>query len=177
MSKSLYALNRIKNMVPLHYMRNLYHTMIQPYLHYGILLWGSAPKKYLHKTEILQKKAIRIISLANYNSHSIPLLKKHRILKLSDLYNCDILKFMYDVTNKSLPKPITNTYTYNTDIHNYNTRQNRQVHVNTRRITKANYSILHTGPKLWSTIPTDITNIQSKKLFKLKIKQYYIDLY
>ena len=58
-SRSLYKLNSVKNMLPNYILRQLYFTMVQPYLTYGIILWGSPYQSYLKRTVILQKKAIR----------------------------------------------------------------------------------------------------------------------
>ena len=41
LSRSLYILNSVKNMLPNYILRQLYFTMVQPYLTYGIILWGS----------------------------------------------------------------------------------------------------------------------------------------
>ncbi len=47
--------------------------MFQPYIYYGIILWGSAYQKVIKPIEIHQKKAIRLISNASYNAHTQPL--------------------------------------------------------------------------------------------------------
>ena len=58
LSRSLYILNSGKNMLPNYILRQLYFTMVQPYLTYCIILWGSTYQSYLKRTVILQKKAI-----------------------------------------------------------------------------------------------------------------------
>jgi hypothetical protein len=64
------------------------------YLLHGILLWGNTYKKYNHKLNVLQKKAIQIINHAQYNEHSMPLFKSG-ILKVLDLYNLQLGVLMY----------------------------------------------------------------------------------
>ena len=59
LSRSLYILNSVKNVLPNDILRQLYYTMVQPYLTYGIILWGSTYQSYLKRTVVLQKKAIR----------------------------------------------------------------------------------------------------------------------
>ena len=73
LSRSLYILNSVKNMLPNYILRQLYFTMVQPYLTYGIILWGSTYQSYLKRTVILQKKAIRYMHKAHYNAHTKPL--------------------------------------------------------------------------------------------------------
>ena len=63
--------------------------MIYPYLIYGLYLWGFNPKRLT----ILPKKAVRILALRPYLSHSTPLLKFLKILKFEDLYMTQLYKF------------------------------------------------------------------------------------
>ena len=56
LSRSVYILNSVKRMLPMPYLKTLYYTMIQPYLNYGITLWGATYQSYLKRTVILQKR-------------------------------------------------------------------------------------------------------------------------
>ena len=44
-SGGIYALNSSKNFLSSANMRTLYYSLVQPYLLYGIILWGNAYKK------------------------------------------------------------------------------------------------------------------------------------
>ena len=84
----------------------MYFALIEPHLSYGILAWGNANKKTLHKTEMLKKRAIRTLNNAKYRSHTDPLFWKSQVLKLSDMYTLQATLFMYDYTNNRLPSRI-----------------------------------------------------------------------
>ena len=45
------------NSIPLRPLLNIYLPLINPYLYYGICAWGSAPKTYLNKILLIQKRA------------------------------------------------------------------------------------------------------------------------
>ena len=49
--------------------------MFNSYIDYGILLWGSAAQTALKPIDVLQKKALRIITNSAYNAHTDPLFK------------------------------------------------------------------------------------------------------
>ena len=85
---------------------SLYYTVVQPYLTYGIILWGSTYQCHLKQVSILQKKAIRCINKLYYNAHTEPLFIRNKILKLDDLYKFELSKFMFDCINCFLPTPI-----------------------------------------------------------------------
>ena len=36
---------------------NIYQPLINPYLYYGICAWGTAPKTYINKILLIQKRA------------------------------------------------------------------------------------------------------------------------
>ena len=103
LSKSLYALNCSKHLIPTSYMKTLYDSLIHSYLTYGILLWGSTYQTYMNKLEVIQKKSIRSIYNAPYNSHTTSLFKDSKILKLKDVHELELGKFVYDALHNTLP--------------------------------------------------------------------------
>ena len=82
--------------------------MVQPYLTYGIILWGPTYRCHLKQLSILQKKAIRCIHKSYYNAHTKPLFIRSKILKLDDIYKFELSKFMFDCINGLLPIPNVN---------------------------------------------------------------------
>ena len=91
--------------------------MVQPYLTYGIILWGPTYRCHLKQVSILHKKAIRCINKLYYNAHTEPLFIRNKILKLDDLYKFDLSKFMFDCINGKLPTPILEFFISNATIH------------------------------------------------------------
>ena len=81
--------------------------------------WGFSPKRLI----ILQKKAVRTISLSRYLSHSTPLFKNLKILKIDDQYSIQLYKLYYKNTNNLLPSYF-NSFTpyYNNEEHSHNLR-------------------------------------------------------
>ena len=63
------------------------------------------------RISILQKKAIRYIENAKYNSHSDPLFYKYNILKFEDLKVYNQAVFMYKYTYNQLPTSFNNFFT------------------------------------------------------------------
>ena len=57
-SEALFSIKQAKNILPIASLRTLYFVLIEPHLSYGILAWGNANKKTLHKTEMLQKERL-----------------------------------------------------------------------------------------------------------------------
>ena len=85
------VLNKLKHIFPQHILLTIYNSLIQPHLIYGSYLWGLNCKRL----KILQKKAVRILAFRPYISHSTPIFKTLKILKLEDLYTMQLYKFYY----------------------------------------------------------------------------------
>ena len=68
-TKMIGILNRLKYVLPLAIKIMLYNTLILPHINYCIMAWGYKGPRLLK----IQKKAVRIITLSGYSSHSEPL--------------------------------------------------------------------------------------------------------
>lgn len=121
-SSSLYAINQLKNTLPIDSLHSLYYTLIHPHLLYGIQAWGNANQTPLNSTFLLQKRAIRTINKAHYRSHTEPLFKRSEILKLTDMYHLQIAAFAYDFHHHKLPTSFHSILKYK---HISNTRTTR----------------------------------------------------
>ena len=87
------VLNKLKHIFPQHVLLTIYNSLTQPHLIYELHLWGLNCKRL----KILQKKTVRILAFRPYISHSAPIFKNLKILKLEDLYTCtmQLYKFYY----------------------------------------------------------------------------------
>jgi hypothetical protein len=102
-SKSLYCINRVKNLLDRASLRKLYFSMVHSYLSYGINIYGCATSTSLDKLRKMQKKAIRVICNASYRAHTAPLFKELKILPLDELIKYSNVKFMHFYYLKQLP--------------------------------------------------------------------------
>ena len=118
--------------------------------------WPTDYNTYLKRLVTVQKKAIKIITNTNYNSHSDPLFKKTNILKLDNPYERSVSKYMFALNNGTLPINLANAFFQNRDIHRYNTRNKLNPHIQSRRTNIASRNIKHRGPDIWCNIPNEI---------------------
>ena len=98
-------LHRLKYIYPQNVLITLYKFLFVPHINYGSLLWGHAGGAL----DKIQKKAIRTITYSNYIAHSEPLLKELNLLKVEDLFELKILKFLFKLYHNTLP-PYFNSY-------------------------------------------------------------------
>ena len=111
---------KLKNLLPKSSLLLIYNSLILPHLNYGILCWGSRAQSL----STLQKKAIRLTSNAKYNAHTSKLFKSLNLLKISDIYTINILKFYYKLMQSMLPSYLLRNFVaLNNDTNEYGTRQ------------------------------------------------------
>ena len=98
-SKVIGILYRLKYVFPESVLFTLYNSLIVSYINYGLLLWGVD----CHKLETLQKKALRFMTNSSYVAHTAPLLIRHGLLSVTDMYKLKLLKFYYKLSYDLLP--------------------------------------------------------------------------
>ena len=87
-----------------------------------------ASQSLMNKLFLLQKRAIRVINNASFNSHIEPLFKRMNILKLQDQYEYEVVVFMSKHLANSFPSSFANTFKYNYHMReNYKTRQSTEL--------------------------------------------------
>ena len=98
-SKVIGILYRLKNTFPLEVLKTLCKSLVLSYINYGLLLWGVEVKNL----EVIQKRAIRLITGSNYIAHTEPLFIQLGLLKVQDIFKLRLLKFYYKLCYGTLP--------------------------------------------------------------------------
>ena len=150
------TLNRIKHILPTQTRILLYNSLILPHINYCIMAWAYQSNRLFK----LQKRAIRIVANSKYNTHTEPLFKLYRILKLADVLTLQTMKVYHKFRNNELPVYMQNwPLVTNNEIHRYNTRTATDLHTFKYRRTFAKKSPRH---YLVQTINNTPDNVYSK---------------
>ena len=105
------------------YLMQVYYSQFYSHLTYGCQLWGQNETS-IEKTIILQQKAIRLISFANFRDNSSPLFKKLNLLKLIDIIKQSNILFTHNAINKKTPTVFKDYFTLNETEHQHDTINN-----------------------------------------------------
>ena len=89
------------------------------------MAWGYKGNRLIK----IQKRAVRIITLSGYNSHTEPLFKQLNLLKIEDQLKLQKLKFYFKYIHRHLPVYLLNwQITPNVNIHFHDTRKSKNIH-------------------------------------------------
>jgi hypothetical protein len=174
MAKAIGIINKIKCFIDAKTRKNLYCTLVLPYINYGNVVWASTYHSKLNKVFKLQKRMVRIIANVGYLSHTQPLFSKYDILSIFELNKLQtgLLMFKCMKMKSLLPQTFQNYFTLNSDIHHYNTRSATEIHIIQPRTNIRKFSFRYSGPHLWNSLPNYLTEIYSIFQFKNKFKYY-----
>ena len=147
------------------------------HLNYALITWGAANKTILQPLRVLQNRAIRFIARApRYRRLDNDFLNL-RILKLDDLYQLSIYKFMHQKHSNKLPNYFSNFFEQN-QATRYNLRQNPLANLRPFTCKKKfmERSLRFIGPKLWTNVSLaqrELSFSKFKKLFKNNLLAKY----
>jgi len=177
-SSAFYAINSAKHVLNRKYLKTLYYALVYPHIIYGITLWGNTYNVHLNKIIILQKKIVRVITNSEYNTHSEPLFKMLQILKITDIYQLQVVKFVFSYINHCLPILLMDTFTTigNPELHYTRQVKAFKLKLPKARTTVSTRCITNMGPKIWNNVPSQMyfnknqTNFVSTKCFMSRYK-------
>ena len=176
-SKSIGIINKVKYMLDTKILTNLYYSFIYPYITYCNIVWGRAPKIYLSKIHVLQKRLVRIISQVGFRDHTQPLFKKQQILNIYQVNKNTCCDFMYKHNRGMLPEIFNYVITLNVSPHSYNTRQGTTYKIPYCYTKIRQNTLAYTGSKYWNTIviKNHLEDCTSLQAFKKRTKALILD--
>ena len=113
------------------------------------------------------ERAIRIISKAQYNSHTEPLFKKSKILKVKDMFEYQVIQYMNDFLMGKLSFSFDKTYRLYCEIQaTHHTRQHNLIFIERCNSTVASKLPYYTFSILWNkwakTLPAFKCQVKSQ---------------
>ena len=177
-ARSIGILFKLRQFMPRSVLLMLYYSFVHAHLLYALPVWASTYPTYLKRLQVLQNKAIRIISKIQPRESITKQYFNLKILKIEEMYNFETAKIMHKASTNSLPSPL-NLYFKNIDnVHNCATRGSIQNNYFLPRFKtkKTQRSIKFQGVFTWNKINLEIRKLHYKK-FCSKYKTLLLQKY
>ena len=97
------------------------------------------------KITVLQKKAIRIMSFADFNAHTSELFKQWEIIKMNDLVDIQNCVLSHSFINETLPESFKNFFEMCEDIYDFETRSSESHCIWIPRVNTSTYGLNSTA--------------------------------
>ena len=117
--------------------------------------------------QVIQKRAVRILTGSKYNSHTEPLFKQINLLKVNDICKLNEIKFYYKLVHKQQPQYFNSfTHEANSDIHGHDTRSRNELHFPK---TKHDFAKINLRYRILQTI-NELPETVTRKVYTHSIK-------
>ena len=171
LSKSLFCINRVKNLVPQKTLKTLYFSLFHAHLLYCPLIVNCASKSCINKIVIIQKKAIPAITNSKANCHTEPLFSSLKILPYHKIIYKAQLTFFHSIHYNYAHPTFTNSWKKNSERNTQHELRN----ANEYQIPPAKLSMftrfpLYTLPLTWNNAGI-ITCYSNPTTFKIALNK------
>ena len=195
LSRANGILSKLRYSAPLENCILVYYAIFYSHLIYGCNVWGLANNELIEKIEVLQKKCVRIMSFAPFNSHTNQLFIALKLLKVRDIISLNQLNIVYDFYDNSLPNDLMSLFQPSIDVHTTNMQLNSSIKnlIHIPSINTSTYgiqSLKYTCAKLWNEYFTKGISINSDRKhnvsfnkiksihhFKKVLKKHFLHMY
>ena len=176
-SKGIGIIARLRHLVPFSTLLNIYRSLIEPYISYGLVAWGQAVNTYLNKIVTLQKQVLCLMYFSDYKAHSAPLFVNSGILPIKLLYFKSVASLLHDIANLRAPPNISDLFTRSSQPHAYSIRSAvaGNFHIKTSRTNQQLFSFSRTGANIWNGILLKVRELE-KASFKRKLKRMLLQV-
>lgn len=179
LATALFFLKKIRPKVNTQTALMYYDATVHSHLNYCCTIWGNACITHMKPIISLQKRCLKLCLNLKSNTKSCEIYTLTGKMKVTDICKAQTAKIIFKFFRHQdlLPNHITNTFQTNAQIHQYKTRQcsnlglfNPPCNINIRKSVLRIY-----GPTLWNSIPDEIKNSSSLKIFNKAYKKYLIE--
>ena len=139
------------------------------------MVWAFTYASRLHRVNILQKRAVRLVVGAPYGSHTARIFINLKILKLDQIRTFQIGEFMYRFDRSLLPPIFNNYFQLSSHVHSHFTRYSFSYRRTYARTNTRLFSIKSAGISTWEKIPREIRLSPSIWVFKKKLSTFLIE--
>ena len=179
LSRANGILAKLRHFVPRKTLISVYYAIFHSHLYYGCIVWSQSIAKNVKKINVLQKKCLRIINFAAYNSHTNLLFKDSQILKLDDIIKNNQIILAFQFVNNLLPDDLNNLF--NRNVNKYHTRNMEKGGLILPKINSVSYgekSLCFQVPKTWNLfISTNTKQINNTEQLKHELKKLSLAMY
>ena len=154
-----------------------YSALVYSKLQNGILVWSTTALKYLNEIQANMNNIVRVITNSSRYSPLSPLYKKFNFLKLTEIYELELAKFMHQLQNNKFLKLFHDLFCKTNSVHGHNTtRASKDIYFRAR-VKKCNSRLVHGKCPLWWDATARIAfpmGPMGQKLMNIKLKICWI---
>ncbi len=167
-------INRLRPFLSTNNTAVLVHTLVTSRIDYCNALFTGVPAKLLHKLQLVQDSAARVLSRTPFNEHISPVLQQLHWLPVKYRVEFKILLLTYKALNNLAPPYLNQLLQVYTPSRALRSSSSISLVVPRIRLTTMGArSYSYAAPRLWNSLPLDIRNSNCLLTFKTRLKTYF----
>ena len=177
LSKNFHMFYTIRNLLTDQLKKQLYYSLVHSRILYGIEIYGACSGTLLNKVIVMQNKLLKILYNRPFRTSTNELHAELKLLKVRDIYNVNILKFVYESINKNSIIQFHDYFLKHHRLHDHDTRNENNLY---HRIMNTKYgesTLSFKGTELWNLLDNSIQKSKSIGIFKKCIKEKCLNCY
>ena len=180
-AKGIGLLKKLKNKLNVSTLIQLYYSFIYPYLNYCNIIWGMAPKTYVNKLFLLQKKIIRVIFRLGFRESTCEILETLNMLTIYELNVFNLCVFMRKLLMNNVPCILRERFSMRADIHIHDTRSASLFNLPLCKSETRKKTVIFSGPSYFNHLLQSPlfhnVGLQSMPTFRRNLKTLVVSGY
>ena len=164
-------LRRIRSTLTLQAAQAVYKCIIEPIFSYADTAWGELPESSITSLQRLQNRAAKIVTCQKSTRTARNIVNWPDLETLRKIHKCILV---YKCLRNFVPIYLKNYFKVNNDVHNYNTRQRRNIHPNKTNLVLGGRTFKNSGRLAFNSLPSRIKEASSLAIFKRLLKGHFI---
>jgi len=166
LSKVTFMIKSLKEILSSNFIRNIYFTKFHSLLWFGILCWrGGSRSELTSKILRIKKRVMRLIAGVNPRTPCRKLFKELNILTIVSLYILELISYL---------RRHHQFVQLNSNVHTYNTRTERDIHIQSYNTDLYKRSVVNMGSKVYNKLPNYLKETESYKIFRKELKSFLL---
>ena len=165
---------RIRHLLTRKALLLVYHSLVGSKLRYRLVCWGTAQKVLLDKVNVTHNKIITALTFSKRCSRMWPLYCQLRVLPLKILIQIEYGKTMFKFNKNLLPKVFDNYFSKPSHGHFTRFSSTNNLEVVRTTVSHERAMLSYIGPATWNSIPPDIKDSMSLKVFVKAYRNHLI---
>ena len=173
--KNTGIISKLRYCIDLNMLKQVYYSLIFPYINYGLMSWGNTYATKLKKLKSCQNKCIRKIFFIGNHEDASAYYNLLGILKIDNVFKLKIAVFTFKIINmdEKVPTILSDIIVAASSRHSHYTRFVSNYNI-IRPKVRTNFGIqtfAFTSSKIWESIETSLKESYSILQFKKKYSQ------
>ena len=168
----LKSIGKVRKFLTVDATKCLIQAFVISRLDYCNSLLSGVTKQNLHKLQLIQNAAARLVYRQRKFDRITPTLYELHWLPVSQRINFKVLVHVFNSVSGSGPKYLDSLLSYNKQSRNLRSSNSMVLYQHKVRTNFGSRAFANYGPAVWNNLPTEIRLAPSVAIFKRKLKTY-----